>query len=58
MNSDSLAAIQADLKQQTYVSDVEYPKALVDNLNKNIQRISFILLAVAILLALVVIILN
>ena len=57
MNSDSLEAIQEDLKQQTYVSDVEYPKALVDNLNKNIQRISFILLAVAILLALVVIIL-
>lgn len=57
MNSDSLAAIQADLQQQTYISDVEYPKALVDNLNKNIQRISVILLAVAILLALVVIIL-
>lgn len=57
MNSDSLAAIQTDLQQQTYISDVEYPKALVDNLNKNIQRISVILLAVAILLALVVIIL-
>ena len=57
MNSDSLAAIKADLEQQTYVSDVEYPKALVDNLNKNIQSISIILLAVAILLALVVIIL-
>jgi cell division transport system permease protein len=57
MNSDSLAAIQADLQQQTYISDVEYPKALVDNLNKNIKRISVILLAVAILLALVVIIL-
>jgi cell division transport system permease protein len=57
MNGDSLAAIQADLQQQTYISDVEYPKALVDNLNKNIQRISIILLAVAILLALVVIIL-
>src|SRR6185295_10874229 len=53
MNSDSLMAIQADLQQQTYISDVEYPKALVDNLNKNIQRISIILLAVAILLALV-----
>ena len=57
MNSDSLAAIQADLLQQTYIKEVQYPKALVDNLNKNIQRISFILLAVAILLALVVIIL-
>lgn len=57
MNSDSLAAIQADLQQQTYISEVRYPRALVDNLNKNIQRISAILLAVAILLALVVIIL-
>ncbi|MGK2864829.1 MAG: cell division protein FtsX [Chitinophagaceae bacterium] len=57
MNSDSLSAIQTDLEQQTYISDVEYPKALVDNLNENIQRISIILLAVAVLLALVVIIL-
>lgn len=57
MNVDSLSAIQADLKQQTYVSDVEYPRALVDKLNENIQRISVILLAVAILLSLVVIIL-
>ncbi|MEP7377557.1 MAG: ABC transporter permease [Chitinophagaceae bacterium] len=57
MNSDSLAAIQADLQQQTYINEVRYPKALVDKLNKNIQKISFILLAVAILLSLVVIIL-
>lgn len=57
MNADSLTQIEADLKKQTYVSDVFYPKALVDNLNKNIQRISLILLAIAILLATVVIIL-
>lgn len=57
MNSDSLAAIQADLAKQTYVSDVEYPKALVDNLNKNIQRISIIMLSIAVLLSIVVIIL-
>ncbi|MBM3431424.1 MAG: hypothetical protein FJX92_00295 [Bacteroidetes bacterium] len=57
MNADSLAKIEADLRKQTYVSDVFYPKALVDNLNKNIQRISLILLAIAILLATVVIIL-
>jgi cell division transport system permease protein len=57
MNSDSLTTIQADLQQQTYISEVRYPKALVDNLNNNIQRISIILLAIAILLALVVIIL-
>ena len=47
MNSDSLKVIKADLEQQTYVSDVQYPVALVDNLNKNIRRISIILLVVA-----------
>ena len=57
MNGDSLSVIQADLQKQTYVSDVQYPKALVDNLNTNIRRISIILLAIAVLLALVVIIL-
>jgi cell division transport system permease protein len=57
LNSDSLRAIKADLQQQTYVNDVQYPEALVDKMNKNIRRVSFILLAIAILLALVVIIL-
>ncbi|MFM7671375.1 MAG: cell division protein FtsX [Bacteroidota bacterium] len=57
MNADSLTKIEADLKKQTYVSDVSYPKALVDNLNQNIQKIGLILLAIAILLATVVIIL-
>jgi cell division transport system permease protein len=57
IESDSLAAIKADLEQQTYVSDVQYPKALVDNLNKNIRRISIILLIIASVLGLVVIIL-
>jgi cell division transport system permease protein len=57
VNSDSLTAIQADLQQQTYVSDVQYPKALVDNLNKNIRGISIILLAIAVILSLVVILL-
>lgn len=55
MNADSLVGIQADLQKQTYISEVAYPKALVDNLNKNIQRISVILLTVALLLAAVVI---
>jgi cell division transport system permease protein len=57
MNTDSLNSIQADLQQQTYVSEVSYPKALVDNLNKNVRQISIILLVIAIILALVVIIL-
>lgn len=57
MNLDSLNAIQADLEQQTYVSDVTYPKALVGELNNNIRKISIGLLVIAIVLAIVVIIL-
>jgi cell division transport system permease protein len=52
-----LAAIKTDLEKQTYVTEVSYQKALVTKLNKNIKRISIILLVVAILLSLVVIIL-
>jgi cell division transport system permease protein len=54
---DTLALIKADLKAQTYVADVGYQEELVDKLNSNIRRISAILLAVAIILAIVVIIL-
>jgi cell division transport system permease protein len=57
LNNDSLNAIKLDLEQQTYVNDVQYPEALVDKMNKNIRRISIILLVIAVLLALVVIIL-
>ena len=57
VNSDTLSKIKADLEQQTYVDEVKYQQALVDKLNKNIRRISGILLVVAIILAIVVIIL-
>jgi len=57
MNVDSLTSIQNDLKQQTYITDVTYPKALVGELNNNIRKISFGLLIVAIILSVVVIIL-
>lgn len=57
LNSESLKEIKLDLEKQTYVNDVQYPEALVDTMNKNIRRISIILLAIAILLSLVVIIL-
>jgi len=57
LTTDTLNAIKQDLEKQTYVSEVQYQQALVDNLNKNIRRISLILLGVAIILALVVIIL-
>ncbi len=57
MNLDSLSAIQADLQQQTYVSDVTYPKALVGELNENIRKASIGLLIIALILSIVVIIL-
>ena len=34
-------------EQQTYVSDVKYPEALVGNLNKNIRNVSIGLLVIA-----------
>lgn len=55
VNTDSLTAIKADLEQQTYISDVQYPKELVDRLNKNIRILSIILLVVAVIISLVVI---
>jgi cell division transport system permease protein len=57
LTTEALKTIKASLEQQTYVNDVQYPEALVDKMNENIRRISFILLAVAIVLAIVVIIL-
>lgn len=52
---DTLAAIQKDLENQTYVTDVKYPEALVGKLNKNIKIVSAVLLALAIIISLVVI---
>lgn len=57
MNTDSLNLIESDLKQQTYISDVSYPRALVGQLNDNIRKISIVLLVVAVILSIVVIIL-
>ena len=57
LKSDTLKKIKADLEEQTYVSDVQYPQALVDNMNSNIRRIGIMLLVIAIILALVVIVL-
>jgi cell division transport system permease protein len=57
MNVDSLTIIQADLQQQTYVSDVTYPQALVTKLDNNLRKWSIGLLIVAVVLAIVVIIL-
>ncbi|MEO5998036.1 MAG: permease-like cell division protein FtsX [Chitinophagaceae bacterium] len=57
VESDSLATIQKDLEQNIGVSDVQYPKSLVNNLNMNVRKVGLILLGIAIVLCLVVIVL-
>lgn len=57
VDSDSLTAIQKDLEQNIGVSDVQYPKSLVNNLNMNVRKVGLILLGIAIVLCLVVIVL-
>lgn len=52
---DTLSGIKSDLEQQTYVTDVKYPDALVGKLNKNIRKVSIGLLILVILISLVVI---
>ncbi len=56
---DSLENIRKNIEQTqaALITDVQYPKELVTNLNKNLRNISFILLTVAIVLAIVVIVL-
>jgi cell division transport system permease protein len=57
LNTDSLNSIKRDLEAQTYISDVQYPEALVGKMNQNIRKVSFILLFVVIILSIVVIVL-
>lgn len=57
VQSDSMAAIEKDIEAQPMIADVQYPRELVSNLNANINRISFILLGLAVVLSIVVIVL-
>ena len=57
LNTDSLAKIKADLKEQTWVDSVEYPEALIGKMNENIRKISLVLLIIVIILSVVVIVL-
>ncbi|HXD79919.1 MAG TPA: permease-like cell division protein FtsX [Puia sp.] len=56
-NPDSLAAITKQISQNIAVSDVQYNKALVTNLDERIRKISLILLVVTIIISVLVIIL-
>lgn len=55
VNTQAMKDIQTDLEKQTYVTDVQYQQELVSKLNTNLNKVSWILLGAAILLALVVI---
>lgn len=55
VNVDTLEAIKADLEQNVNVSNVQYQKALVTNLDKNIRQVSIGLLIIAIVIAISVI---
>lgn len=49
-NSDSLAKTIPALKNEHYVIDVDYPDKLMDSINRNIRKVSSVLLVVAVLL--------
>jgi cell division transport system permease protein len=57
VQSDTLVNIEKEIEAHPLISDVQYPRELVTNLNANINRISFILLGLAIVLCVVVIVL-
>jgi cell division transport system permease protein len=52
---DSLEAIRQDLLQNPFLSDVQYPKATVNTLNQNFQKVGIGLLVIAIVIAVSVI---
>lgn len=52
-NTDSLKWIAKSLKANQKVTDVTYPQDLMDSVNYNLQRINFVLLALAVLLTFV-----
>jgi cell division transport system permease protein len=56
-NPDSLTNITKDLRQKLAVSDVQYNKALVSNLDERIRKVSLILLGVTVVISILVIIL-
>ncbi len=46
-NADSLAWVEKDILQRGKVLEIVYPEALIDTVNRNVQKISLILLALA-----------
>lgn len=52
-NADSIARIEQQIKQNTNIQDVLYQKELINLVNDNIRKISFLLLGLAVALTLI-----
>ena len=52
-NTDSLAWISKELKQNAKVTDITYQKGLMESVNDNLKRVSIVLLVLAVLLTIV-----
>lgn len=52
-NNDSLKWIEAELRKYPKVSDITYQKDLVESVNRNLAKVSLVLLAIAVLLTIV-----
>lgn len=52
-NSDSITLIKSHLMRYTQIREISYPSELMDNVNENIRKISFLLLALALALSLI-----
>lgn len=52
-NTDSIIPIKSRLMRYTQIREISYPSELMDNVNENIQKISALLLALALALSLI-----
>ena len=52
-NNDSIAPIEAELRKESCISEIDYPHDLVNNINSNLQKITFALLVLAIVLGII-----
>lgn len=52
-NADSIAKIEKQIRKNTDIQDVLYQKELVDAVNDNIRKISFLLLGLAVILTMI-----
>ena len=52
-NTDSIIPIKSRLMRYTQIREISYPSELMDNVNENIQKISVLLLALALALSLI-----